>query len=309
MKPRSIHRKILLLGLFAGFGCQPPISAGCRKTDVPVKISPDIKVISLKNLSFSSSGSLQAQFLLVNESHQEIIRLTMVLEYRTPHADSLSVVYEAAPETEQPSDRLIPTERVYPLPRPLSPRHKIWISGASPYTLLECPSSARLTMLDIQFEDQSDFRWQSTGWSTMPLLSDYPDTLSIPDSDVWTMREYFFLTKINPDGQVEEIHAIPPTSKVPSSSVAESLKRLTFFPGLTEGKPDSALLIFRVKFNRSERSGLGTNTLSSATEKPTVMKPMALIELAQPQEDPQHDWHFDFGGGFGYRTTRIRHDH
>ena len=74
MKSQSTYRKTLLLGLFAGFVPQPALPIpGCPKTDIPFKIAPDIRVIDLKNLSFSSWDSLQATFLLENKSNQEII--------------------------------------------------------------------------------------------------------------------------------------------------------------------------------------------------------------------------------------------
>lgn len=303
------HKRLLCLFVVASCTC-PSVYAntGCSGASmaIPVHVPPDVKAVSLSDLRFAAWDSLDASFLLENRASKDMAYLTIVLEYQMKAGNrSLAVVYEAAPDTKQPSDYLIPAQRVQPLPHPILPRQKQWISGSSPYTPPECPISAQLTMLDIHYVDHSSLTWGPSGWWTEPLLSDFPETLSIPDSDAWTSEQYFFLAKINRDGQLEEIEPIPPTPIVPSGTVAKNLKKLTFTPKLVDGKPDSAIEIFIVRFDRPAAWKAEKKDARTADEAPALKRPWATIQLDQPQDNPQHDWYFDFGGGWSYRTNRV----
>ena len=304
-----MHTKLAFLGFLSYFICLPaPASIGCPSVGmgIPIQVPPDISAVSLSNLRFAAWNSLDASFFIENRAAKEITYLTIVLEYRMKKgAYSLAVVYEAAPDTIQPSDYRIPAEYVQPLPRPILPGQKKRISGSSPYTPPECPGSVRLIMLDIHFGDNSSLRWESSGWWTAPLLSDYPEYLTIPDSRSWTSEQYFFLAMVNREGQLEQVVPIPSTSTLPSGTVTENLKKLSFFPYLGEGKPQVASIILILKFNRP---GAEKGASKSISEVPTISKPAVFISL-HPRDSQETDWDFDFGRGFGYKTTRIYREH
>jgi hypothetical protein len=95
------------------------------------------------------------------------------------------------------------------LPRSILSGQKEQISGQSPYVLPGCPVSARLTMLDIRYVGQAHYRWDSAGKWTEPLLSDYPYYLSIPDSTMWSLEQYYFVAHINREGRLQEVDALP----------------------------------------------------------------------------------------------------
>jgi len=301
-----MQRKITSFVILACFICLPAsANIGCPSADnrIPVSVPPEIEAVKLSDLGFAAWKSLDASFLLKNQASKEIVYLTIVLEYQTKNADySQSVVYEAAPQTKQPSDYLIPAERVEPLPHPIFPGQEKWISGSSPYTPPECPVSARVIMLDIHFGDGSSLRWESSDWWTEPLLADYSTYLSIPDSKAWTSDKYFFLGKINREGQLEDIE---PFTKVPSATVAEALKKLTFSPSLVKGKPQVTAIVLIIRFNRQKAA---ETVPEQDAQEPIITKPAVFISLT-PRDSNETDWGFVFGSGFGYTTSVIHREH
>jgi hypothetical protein len=265
-----------------------------------------VEAVRLTDLTLTAWDSSDASFLLENRASKEIIYITLVLKYQLKEGEySPAVVYEAAADTKQPSEYLIPAQRVHLLPHPVLPQQKQWITGSSPYTPVECPLSAELTMIDIRYGDQSKLKWESPGWWTEPLLSDFPEYLSIPDSEAWTSDEYYFLARINREGQLQEALPVAPTVSVPSGTVAAALKRLTFFPSLEEGKPRGADIILVVKLNKS-RSAKGNS--HSLAEEPAISKPLVIMPL-HPRDSQEIDWDFVFGGGWSYRTCRPNREY
>ena len=195
----------------------PPASAGthCSVDDLHTQVPPDVGAIALKNHDFSSGDYSAAVFLLENRSSKEIAHFTLALEYQTKEGDNpLSIVFGGS-FAKQGLDQAIPAQYVQPLPNHFVPGRKERISGQSPYTLPGCPISARLTMLDIQYDDGSHYAWNSSGWWTEPLLSDYPDYLAIPDSKIWTSERYYFLAKVSPEGQLRKFAHPPQLGKCP----------------------------------------------------------------------------------------------
>jgi len=170
-------------------GCPPPAAS----IPVSIEVPPEVNEVTLTELGIAAWNGLDAQFLLGNRTSKSIDYLTIVLDFRMKEGDGReSVVFEAAPDTRQPSSYLIPAERVDLLPRPILAGESEWISGRSPYTPPGCPVSARPTMLDVHYTDGSTLKWQGPEWQTDALLADYPRYLKIPDSGVWTSDEYFF---------------------------------------------------------------------------------------------------------------------
>ncbi|MGB8521519.1 MAG: hypothetical protein WCD43_01015 [Candidatus Acidiferrales bacterium] len=254
----------------------------------------------LSDLRIAAWNGLDAVFLLENRGNKEIVYLTVVLEYQTKSGDDLeAVVFEAAPDTRQPSNNFIPAERVEPLPQPILPGQTKQVSGRSPYTPCECPASARVTMLHIHFGDGSDLGWEASDWQTEPLLYDYPTNLSIPDSNSWSANEYFFMATVNREGHLVEVAPIPGTPVAPSETIADGMKKLTFSPGLDKGKPRTSNLILRVKFIRP---GVVKTAPERTVQEPIISKPAVFISL-YPRDSGEIDWSFDFGRGFGYTTT------
>ena len=307
-----IVRTLALFGALAHFtSVLASAQIGCPYADVriPLRVPAEVDAVRFSDLGFAAWNGLDASFLLENRGAKEIVDITVVLAFQTKNADyTQPVVFEAAPDTKQPSDYLIPAERVEPLPDPILPGRKKWISGTSPYTPPECPTSAQVTMLHVHFGDGSDLRWESSDWWTEPLLYDYPMYLSIPDGKAWTADEYFFIGRINREGQLDYIRPFPETVEVPSETVAEALRRLTFSPGLVKGKqPYVANLILIVKFIRP--------TTAKTVSKQTVREPVkqsktaVFISLDSPRDSSETDWRFDFGRGFGYTTTVTHHEH
>jgi hypothetical protein len=274
---------------------------------LPLHVPSEVSSVALSDLGIAAWNGLDASFLLENRTTKEITYLTIVLGYQTKDGGYvLTAVYEAAPDTKQPSDYLIPAELVEPLPHPILPGQKKYISGRSPYTPDECPMSARLLMLDLHLGDGSNLRWESSTWLTEPLLYDYPRLLSIPDSKAWTADYYFFIGRVNREGQLDFVAPYPGTVEVPSGTVAEALKKLTFSPGLDKGKPYVAFLILIVKFNRPPGEQAGP--------KQTVRWPVrqgkspVFISL-DAIDSSEIEWSFDFGRGFGYTTTVAHYEH
>jgi hypothetical protein len=305
-------RRAILYGSILVLLSWPRASAEtvCSSADVriPLHVPPEIGAVRISDLGLAAWNGLSASFLLENRGSKEISSLTVVLEYETKKGDySQAVVYQAATDTKRPRDNLIRAESVEPLPHPILPGTKEWISGNSPYTPPECPVSARLIMLDIHFGDDSDLRWESADWWTEPLLADYPTRLSIPDSSNWTSDEYLFIGRVNGEGKLdlveplENVVPLPGASEVPSGTVAEALKKLTFSPGLDRGKPSVANLIFVVKFIRPG----AVKTVHKRPEHESIRsKPTVFISL-YPRDSSEKDWGLEFGNGFGQTRTVI----
>ncbi len=308
----TMRRRAAFLCILAHLTCvRVAADIGCPSADVhiPLHVPREIGAVRLSDLRFATWDGLDASFLLENRASKEIVYLTIVLAYRTKNGDYVqSVVYEAAPDTKQPSDYLIPAERVESLPHPILPGQKKRISGRSPYTPDQCPVSAQVIMLNVHFDDGSDLRWESSHWWTEPLLFDYPMYLSIPDSKAWTAGEYFFIGRVNREGQLDYVKPYPDTVEVPSGTVAEALKKLTFSPGLDKSKqPYVANLILIVKFVRPQAS---KTAVEQTVHKPVKQsKPAVFISLDPPRDSNEIDWRFYFGGGFGYTTTIVHREH
>jgi hypothetical protein len=165
-------------------------------------------------------------------------------------------------------------------------------------------------MLDIHFGDGSDLRWESSDWWTEPLLASYPTNLSIPDSKSWTSDEYSFIGRVNSEGKMDLVVPLdkvlpsPHDSEVPSGTVAEALKKLTFAPRLCNGKPCVANLILIVKF---ERSGVATTITDRDAHQRDTSKPTVFISLF-PRNSDETDWGLEYGNGFGYTTAIAHHE-
>jgi hypothetical protein len=310
-----VPSKGLAIGLIAFIGimvfprpAQASADVGCASVgaSLPLDSLPQMPLVSLSHLQFTAWNGLDADFLLENRTNQPIAYVTVVLEFHTERRDySLPVVFEAAPDSSQPSKYLIPTERVELLAHPILPGQSKRISGRSPYTPPDCPVLARPTMLDVHFSDGSDSRWESQDWWTAPLLYDYSRSLTIPDSRAWTSDEYFFAGVINPKGQLESLVPFSHTPDPPSATVAEALKTFTFSPSLKNGTPTAADVLFIIKFIRPMAAREASKT--TVTE-PTVSQLTVLMSL--DTVDPNGtDWHFDFGRGFGFTNTFAHHEH
>jgi hypothetical protein len=279
----------------------------CESTNVrvPLRVEPEISAVTMSDLALAAWNGLDASFRLKNDTNKPILYLTVIIAFQgSKKAYEQAVVFEAAPDTKQPSDYLIPAERVDPLPKPILPGEEKFISGRSPYTPDECPVYARVLMLDVHFVDGSDLRWTSSHWWTEPLLSDYPLYLSIPDAKAWTAREYVFDGKVNAKGRLDDVAPSPAVPSVPSNSVAEALQRLTFAPRLDNGKPVDSNVILVVKFVRPDAEKAMMNSMEPATSKPVVF-----VTFDSPRDPSENNWRFDFGRGFGYTTTIVHREH
>jgi hypothetical protein len=270
--------------------------------NLPTELDPDANAVVLKEHHFLSEDHSSASFLLENRSSKAILSFTLILEYRTTTGNhGLSIVYEGQLDGQKDaSDRRLPAESVDLLRQPIAAKGREWISGQSPYILPDCPSSARLTMLDINYVDHSNFRWSTVGWRTMPLLSEYPDYLAIPDSRIWKDEYYYFLAQVDRGGRLKVVTPFPPTTNVPSDSVQDGLKRFSFSPTLRDDVPEEATILLIVQFHwiRGPNDPRKTVTPKHETSRVAV-----LIDLA-PRNSLDEDWYFYYGGGRGYKTTR-----
>jgi hypothetical protein len=301
---RIVEKMSLSVLLIASMAHAPDLSAStdidCSVEDLPIQVPPDVDAIALSNQSFLSEHRSAASLLLENRASKQILHYSLVLEYQTSRGGPrLSIVFAGAAATAQTPYQPVPAEYLNSLVHPVAPGQKEWVSGQSPYTLPECASSARLTMLDIRYDDGSNYRWESSDWRTEPLLSDYPNYLSIPDSKAWTSDEYYFVARVSRQGQLGEIEPFPPTSIVPSNSVAENLKKWTFFPALRNGKPQDALLILIVRFHRASPEKQASKSLPG---EQAMTRATALVEL-YPRNPLEQDWYFQFGTGQGYEKS------
>jgi hypothetical protein len=284
----------------ASAGCPPPAA------DIPVRVEipSQVSAVALSDLEIAAWDGLDAQFLLANRTDQGIAYLTVVLEFRTKKGDlGEPVVFEAAPDTSQPSNYLIPAEQVHLLPHPILPGRQEWMSGRSPYTPPGCPVSALVTMVDIHFDDGSGLKWEAREWWTEPLLADYPTTyFSIPDSTSWTADEYFFKVTLDGEGKVVAVGPLPGSPPTPTFTVADALAKLRFSPSLARGRPTPTALTLVIKFNRAKAL---TSERKLAVHEPTIMEPVVFVSLGQ-HGDSKTKWDFYFGGGFGYKTNVAR---
>jgi hypothetical protein len=302
MKP--VYSRIAIITALCCYS-YPCIAAdiGCSVDDLVTEISPDAGAIALREHHFLSENYSAASFFLENKASKDILNLTLILEYRTTAGDhTLSIVYQGRLDGEKDvPDPPLPAESVTTLDRRITPGQRARISGQSPYILPECPSSARLTMLDIQYADHSNYRWTSGGWRAMPLLSDYPDYLVIPDSKLWKADRYYFLARVDRTGHFEVTAPFPPTTDVPSASLQENLRRLSFSPTLRDDKPEDATILLIVRFHRTAEA---THPLKTVRPVLATNRTAVFVDLA-PRNSLEVDWYFYYGGGRGYKTTRA----
>jgi hypothetical protein len=296
------------VGVLALAGCHPAAASfGCESNSiqVPVELPRDPGgAVGISELEVTAWRSIEAGFLLENRAPKPIKYLTLVLQYFAEGSPPIPVVYEAAPDTGQPSSYLIPAQRVQRLPQPIRQGQGVWMFGDSPYKPAECPTSAKLTMLDVRYVDGSVFRWALPGWWTEPLLSDYPYCFSIPDSAAWMQGEYFFLVRVGSQGHVESVSRTPPTDSVPSESVPGDLGLLTFFPSLREGRPrDSEIVVDLVLGG----PGIRSPTTENPTRTADLPGPLASALLYSPHPPGLQgpDWFLDFAGLLSYRTDHV----
>lgn len=293
--------KILLL-VAVGTCWAPQMSAnsGCPTTGivVPIEMTPKIKnQFSIQDLKIAAWNSLDASFIFENRSDKPISSLTLVLEYRTRDRDySLPVVYEAAPDTKQPSDYLIPTERVEALPQPILPGESKAVHGVSPYTPPSCPTSARLTMLDIRFIDQTKFTWTDPKWWTPPLLADYPEEFEIPEAANW--KPHPFLVRIAPDGSVDRLTPLDSSQGVISESIAKTLRKLSFAPATEDGHARFLSVVFIVDFVKTH-----DDSCQKRIKTADLQNLMVCISF-YPNDAQKRKWWLNFGRGFGYKSTQ-----
>jgi len=302
MKPA--YSRIAIIVVLCCFS-HPCVAAdiGCSVDHLVTEIPPDAGSIALQEQHFLSENHSVASFFLENRAPKDIINFTLILEYRTKEGHhTLSIVYEGRPAGQKDvSDQLLPAESVATLQEPIMHGYGAWISGQSPYTLPECPSSARLTMLDIQYADHSKSRWNSEGWRAMPLLSDYPDYLAISDSKLWKSDSYYFSARVDRAGKLKEIAPFPPTTGVPSVSVQENLTKLQFSPTLRDGMPDETTILLIVRFHRA---GERIDPLKAVMPEVATDATLVFIDLG-PRNSTEEDWYFYYGGGRGYNPTRA----
>jgi hypothetical protein len=265
--------------------------ASCLDRALPVQTPPTMPVTHIASLKISLEDSLQASFLFENRSAKSVSFLTLVIDYATEMPDHLAVVYEATTSTLQAPKDLIPAQYVQSLPAPILPGQRKWIRGSSPYILADCPTSARLVMIDVRFEDKSRLDWSSPDWLTMPLLSGEPEDFRVSDSSAWSAETYYFLAKIDQDGHLKDSAPIAPTVTLPSHNVQECLTKLVFSPSMLNGKPHDGGIIIAVNFHRTPTTGAAPH----AVEVPSLRGPRVAIDL-YPRNSDSADWIVNFGG-------------
>jgi hypothetical protein len=297
----------LILAIIAVLGClsRPCVAAdsGCSVDHLATEIPPDAGAIGLTEHHFLSENHSVASFFLENKASKDILNFTLILEYRTINGDrALSIVYQGRlSEQRDSTDSPIHAESLHTLERPISPGRAARITGESPYVLAQCPSYAQLTMLDIHYADHSSYQWNSGEWRTMPLLSDYPDYLSIPDSKLWRAEYYYFLARVDSAGQLKVIAPFPPTTEVPSASLQESLKKFSFFPTLRDAKAEDATILLIVRFHRA---GEIIDPIKELRSESAAKRTTVFLDLVA-RNSLEEDWYFYYGGGRGFKTTRA----
>jgi hypothetical protein len=247
-QPRARKLK-LLVGLFV-LCCAPFRAANCGEPPYVICDTPDLPLLATDakprfevlhdGFLTGTHGESAGSFILRNIGDRPIRALSIAMQYVDRDGKTLIVIPFVAVtgQAGRSFDAIIHTQYVEPLETPIYPGETKRIQGLSYTVVGECPASARLEFVSLQFSDGSSYTWSSEGWEIGPVPQYLPAaSLRLDPSLVRAPVKFLARVQVSSGGRISQFSAPSEVAKGLVDELRKQSAEWFFFPASRDGKP------------------------------------------------------------------------
>jgi len=264
--------------------------AGCRYSEIPL-LNASVQFAQLDDQKYYTDRTFFGSVRYHNLAEKTADSIAALIEYASlDRRKLLSVIYFAssASEAHLVQNKLRAENRGQQLEKPVGPGETALLMTSSAMTTLECPATAELKLLDVQYEDGSREHWEASSWESAPVLRGGRQFFPMPCGELLPGFSKLLELRVNSLGEITSIVNEDAVGSGTAECILNGLRAWRFYPALLNGNP--------VAFDLPILLRVGPKDATSYFPQPSeVPHPLVMVDIL-PDTDTANQWRPWYGG-------------